>query len=115
MIKKRSDQPVETRSAMRGGPGEVRIRHHMKPEDFGAKCRLCAELVLAPGSGIGEHAHENEDEIFIIQSGTGVVTDGGRESRVEAGDAIVTGRGSTHSIKNTGTTDLVVTAVIIQY
>lgn len=115
MIKKKAMQAVETREQMRGGPGSVQVRHYLKPDEFGAKCRLCAELVLAPGSGIGPHAHESEDEIFLIQRGSGVITDNGKDHNVEAGDAILTGKGGTHAIRNTGKEDLVVTAVIIQY
>jgi mannose-6-phosphate isomerase-like protein (cupin superfamily) len=115
MIKKKTLQAVETREKMRGGAGTVQVRHYLKPDEINAKCRLCAELVLGPGSGIGPHAHEEEDEIFLIQRGKGVVTDNGREVAVESGDAVLTGKGGTHSIRNTGDEDLVVTAVIIQY
>ena len=115
MIKKKAQQTTELRKGMRGGPGEVKIRHHLKPEEINAKCRLCAELVLPPGSGIGVHMHETEDEIFIIQQGRGIVDDNGKESAVEAGDAIITGKGAAHAIRNSGNIDLVVTAIIIQY
>lgn len=115
MIKKLSDQQIEVRKNMRGGPGEVAIRHHFKKEEINAPCRLCAQLVLKPGAGIGLHEHVNEDEIFIIQQGKGIVSDAGKEVKIEAGDAILTGRGASHSITNTGNNDLIVTAVIIQY
>lgn len=80
-----------------------------------AKCRLCAQLVLKPGSGIGLHEHAGEDEVFIIQQGKALVTDGGKEANVEAGDCVLTGKGASHSVTNTGDTDLVITAVIMQY
>ncbi|MBL7070875.1 MAG: cupin domain-containing protein [Candidatus Omnitrophica bacterium] len=115
MIKKKSEQVTEVRKNMRGGPGEVLIRHHFKREEINAPSRLCAELTLAPGSGIGEHDHVNEDEVYIIQQGKGVIVDNGKEVEIEAGDAILTGKGSSHSIKNVGDTDLIVTAVIMQY
>ena len=115
MIKKRSQQTKEVRKNMRGGLGEVVIRHYFKKEEIDAPCRLCSELLLAPGTGIGEHEHINEDEIFIIQQGKALIVDGGKEFEVEAGDAILTGKGSSHSIKNIGDTDLLVTAIIIQY
>ena len=86
-----------------------------KPEEIKARTRLCAELVLLPGASIGPHDHVDEDEIYIIQKGEGLMTDGGKEFSVAAGDAILTGQGASHSIKNTGTGDLVITAVIIKY
>ena len=115
MIKKKAEQEVEKRHAMRGGTGEVTIRHYLKHEEIKARTRLCAELVLPAGASIGPHDHVDEDEIYIIQKGHGLMTDGGKEFTVAAGDAILTGQGASHSIKNTGTEDLVVTAVIIQY
>jgi mannose-6-phosphate isomerase-like protein (cupin superfamily) len=115
MIKKNNEQKIEVRNNMRGGSGEVKIKHHLVKEDFGAKCRLCAELTIGPGSGIGLHEHAGEDEIFIIQKGKGVVVDGNKETPVEEGDVILTGKGASHSITNTGNNDLVVTAIIIQY
>ena len=115
MIKKMSEQESEVRKNMRGGPGEVVIRHYFRKEEITAPCRLCAQLKLAPGCGIGLHQHTNEDEIFIIQQGKGLIVDGDKEVEVEAGDAILTGKGASHSIRNTGDQDLLITAVIIQY
>ena len=115
MIKKKSSQEIERREAMRGGAGKVTIRHYFKPEEIKARTRLCAELVLPPGTSIGVHDHIGEDEIYIIQKGQGVMTDGDEEITVAAGDAILTGQGASHSIKNTGSEDLVVTAIIIKY
>ncbi|HNX68310.1 MAG TPA: cupin domain-containing protein [Candidatus Omnitrophota bacterium] len=115
MIKKRSRQEIETRKNMRGGTGEVTIRNYFKPEEIKARTRLCAEMTLPPGASIGLHDHVEEDEIYLIQKGTGIMTDGGKEVTVEAGDAILTGQGASHSIRNSGTEDLVVTAIIIKY
>ncbi|MFH1799559.1 MAG: cupin domain-containing protein [Candidatus Omnitrophota bacterium] len=115
MIKKKNDQAIERRANMRGGAGAVTVRHYLKPEEIKARTRLCAELILPPGTSIGLHDHVDEDEIYLIQKGQGLVTDDGREFPVATGDAILTGQGASHSIKNTGAEDLVVTAVIIKY
>lgn len=115
MLKKRSEQSVETRENMRGGTGKITIRHHFRPEEITARTRLCAELLLPPGASIGPHDHVDEDEVYIIQKGKAKMTDGGSEIIAEAGDAILTGKGSAHSIKNVGDEDLIVTAVIMKY
>jgi mannose-6-phosphate isomerase-like protein (cupin superfamily) len=115
MIKKKNLQEIETREKMRDGTGEVTVRHYLKPEEIKARTRLCAELILPPGASIGPHDHVDEDEIYLIQKGQGLMTDGGKEFPVAAGDAILTGQGASHSIKNTGAEDLIVTAVIIKY
>ena len=115
MIKKKGAQEIEKRAGMRGGTGEITIRHYLKPDEIKARTRLCSELTLPPGASIGQHDHVEEDEIYIIQKGQGLMTDGGKEFQVAAGDAILTGQGASHSIKNTGAGDLVVTAIIIKY
>jgi len=115
MIKKRVEQTIEVRKNMRGGSGEVTIRHYFNKEEINAPCRFCVQLTLTPGTGIGLHEHIDEDEIFIIQHGKGAVIDNGKEVEVEAGDSILTGKGASHSIRNIGDTDLLITAVIIQY
>jgi mannose-6-phosphate isomerase-like protein (cupin superfamily) len=76
---------------------------------------MLAEVTLQPGCSIGTHSHENETEYYIILSGGGTVNDNGKEVSVQAGDAIVTGNGASHSISNTGTVPLVLHAVIVTY
>jgi mannose-6-phosphate isomerase-like protein (cupin superfamily) len=115
MLKKKNEQETEVRENMRGGTGIVTIRHYLKPEEIKARTRLCAELILPPGASVGVHDHVEEDEIYIIQKGQGIMTDGDKEFPVVAGDAILTGQGASHSVKNTGTEDLVITAMIIKY
>jgi len=115
MVRKRDARESEVRKGMRGGAGEVTIRHYFRKDEFRSGVRLCAELVLPPGAGIGLHEHALEDEIFIVQQGKGTVTDRGADAEVGPGDAIVTGGGDSHAVRNTGTGDLVITAVIVQY
>ena len=66
MIKRKSEQETQVRKDMRGGTGEVTIRHYFKKDEINAASRLCAELRLLPGVSIGDHEHVNEDEVFII-------------------------------------------------
>jgi quercetin dioxygenase-like cupin family protein len=62
---------------------------------------------LHPGSSIGAHVQE-DDEIYYVISGTGEYTLDGRTSTVSAGSALLTRRGSTHSLRQTGRDDLVI-------
>lgn len=115
MIRKPDGMRTELREKMRGGTGTVSITHMFEKAEFGAKVRLCSRLVLPPGAGIGMHPHEAEDELFIIESGTGIIEENGESHTVTAGDATLTGKGGAHSIRNGGQSDLVVIAIIIQY
>jgi len=115
MIRKANDLESETRVEMRGGKGAVTIRHFFKPGEIKAKCRLCSRLILPPGAGIGPHKHETEDELFIIERGVGILDDGRSKTKVEPGDAILTGNGESHSISNAGNEPLELIAVIMCY
>ena len=67
--------------------------------------------VLKPGSAIGYHL-QNEDEIYYIISGKGIMKMNDSTFNVQAGDAILTRPGSSHGLQQTGKEDLV---IIINY
>ena len=115
MIHRLNDQPIELRDQMRGGTGTTTVQALFPPEAFGAAVRLCARLTLPPGASIGPHRHEGEDEVYVIVRGEGLLTDDAGTSRVGPGDAVLTGRGASHSLANTGADPLELTAFIVRY
>ncbi len=115
MIRHPANYKSETRDNMRGGAGSVTIQHYFTKEEFTAHSRLCAKLTLPPGSGIGAHEHVTEDEVYLIIKGTGVLDDGNTLERVNAGDAVLTGKGESHAIHNDGDEDLEIVAMIMCY
>jgi mannose-6-phosphate isomerase-like protein (cupin superfamily) len=62
---------------------------------------------LKPGSGIGLH-EQKEDEIYYVLSGTGTMTLDGKAVHVTPGTAVLTRTGSSHSLRQTGSDDLVI-------
>ena len=62
---------------------------------------------LKPGAGIGLH-EQKEDEIYYVLSGTGEMTLDGKTVRVTPGTAVLTRTGSSHSLKQVGSEDLVI-------
>jgi len=115
MIRKQAEMREQVRENMRGGGGAVTIRHCFEKDEMKANTRLCARLVLPPGAGIGRHEHTNEDEVFIITRGSGILDDGKTEALVTEGDAILTGNGESHAIRNDGTENLELIAIIMCY
>lgn len=113
MVRREKDLPTETREAMRGGAGCVRLTH-IEKELLPSAGRLFARLTLAPGCSIGAHTHEGEAEMFYFVSGEGVVTDDAQRIPVRAGDGMTTPSGHSHSVENTGDADLVVIAAIVK-
>ncbi|MDD2402953.1 MAG: cupin domain-containing protein [Lentisphaerae bacterium] len=112
MIKKTDQLRCETREKMRGGDGCVRIEHLWEPKsEMKSLNRMVSRLILEPGSSIGAHRHDGEDEIFYIVRGTAQVDDDGNIAVLKAGDTILTGNAQ-HSLKNIGDDTLEVLAII---
>ncbi len=102
----------QDREKMRGGDGTIVVTHHAEKKDM-KHCRLFCEMNIPPGGSVGEHDHVNETEYYFVKEGIGIVVDDGVDKKVGCGDMIITGGGASHSIRNMGTTPLVITAVII--
>lgn len=115
MIRSASQMKEETREQMRGGKGAVGIRHLFEPGEYKGHARLLARVTLPPGASIGLHEHKEEEELFYIVKGRGLVTDEGKTREVGPGDAIMTGGGNSHAIENVGSEELELVAVILTY
>ena len=115
MIKRHADMQTEMRECMRDGTGAVEIVHIYRKEELRGKTRLFARLRMPPGSSIGYHTHDGEEEVYYILQGIATVTDQGVTSSVGPGDAVLTGGGGGHSIANQGSEELVLLAVILVY
>lgn len=103
---------IEIREKMRGGVGSVQITHITK-QSLPENARLIARLELEPGASIGLHEHFEETEVFYFIQGEGTLNDNGEIRTVKAGDAVLTGDGTAHSIENTGCKTLEFLAIII--
>jgi quercetin dioxygenase-like cupin family protein len=93
----------------------IEICHIFKQDELKGKARLIAKIKLEPGCSIGPHEHVDEEEIFYILKGTATADDNGQTSRLNPGDALLTGGGAMHSISNNGNETLELMAVIILY
>ncbi len=113
MLRRAEEMTRDVREKMRGGDGEVEILHIFKTDEIKGKARLFARLRLARGCSIGYHEHAGEEEIFYIIAGRGVVSDGGEEHEVGPGDAVLTGGGAGHSVRNDREEPLEIMAVIL--
>ena len=78
MVRKPSEMQSEIRQRMRDGNGEVEIVHIFRKEELKGKTRLFAKLRLGKDCSIGYHEHANEEEIFYVTAGEGIVTEDGK-------------------------------------
>ena len=63
-------------------------------------------MALNPGEEIGAEVHSKNDQFFRVDSGSGVVTIDGKDSKISDGYAVVVPAGARHNIKNDGTEPL---------
>jgi len=112
MVVRKNQQMLTQRDNMRGGDGTIEIHHILGEGDLPQNSRLFARVIIRPGCSIGEHEHKGEAELFYVLSGMGMAVDGDQKREVGAGDTLVTSNGS-HAIKNVGSEDLQLLAVII--
>lgn len=116
MIRKPSEFSREIRKNPRGGEGEVTFAAIWKPNsEMRSHTRMYSKLILEPGCSIGEHTHENEEEIFYILKGTAETLDNGKKVILQPGESSITRSGESHYLKNAGTETLEVLAVIGTY
>ena len=86
-------------------------RQTIENEDFrrvlytGRNLQLVA-MTLQPGDEIGEEVHEDIDQFFRIEEGTGVIDINGVENRVEDDFAVIVPAGSRHNVRNIGNVPL---------
>jgi mannose-6-phosphate isomerase-like protein (cupin superfamily) len=105
------------RDKLAGGTGMVSgkfafTRNDAKPDEA---IKEVGFIRLEPGTSIGPHKHEANEDVYVIVSGKGVFTDSaGKESPVEGGDITIARKGDSHALKNTGTETLVVLDIIGQ-
>ena len=59
---------------------------------------------LLPGSSVGYHIHDGENEMYYILSGSGIYNDNGINNSIGEGDFTITKSKEGHGIENTGKT-----------
>lgn len=97
-----------------GGDNEIHQWRMFLDEDLVSNLSIVCVDVLPPGSSIGIHPHEAEEEIYVILEGRGLMTVDDEEREVVAGDLILTQPGSSHGLRNHTDQDLRMLAVEVR-
>jgi len=63
-------------------------------------------MTLKPGEEIGAEVHEDHDQFFRVEAGTGEVIIDGQTRAIKDDDAIIVPAGARHNVVNTGTEPL---------
>jgi mannose-6-phosphate isomerase-like protein (cupin superfamily) len=83
------------------------IRSLLDRANSSAAHQSLAEATVPPGGATEPHRHPETEEIYYILRGTGRMTVGDEARDVAALDAVLIPPGVRHTIRNTGTDDLV--------
>jgi mannose-6-phosphate isomerase-like protein (cupin superfamily) len=88
------------------GIGTLKHNDAFPAESYASNLMFIHHTILPPGTSIGEHAHENEEEIYIVLEGKGIYSQDEEKFPVKAGDILRRKPYGTHGLVNTENTDL---------
>lgn len=112
MIRKKEDLRYDEIQNLQNGEGTVGFLHLLEKEELRGAGRTYALATLKPGDSIGLHHHKGEQETYYVLEGQGLYNDDGVEHLIGPGDIAHCPDGSSHCMKNVGTTDLRFIALI---
>lgn len=61
---------------------------------------------VPPGASVGLHEHADDEEVYVVLAGSGIITVNGEEAPVRAFDVVVNPPFATHGIRNDGSEPL---------
>jgi mannose-6-phosphate isomerase-like protein (cupin superfamily) len=73
---------------------------------------LLVEAWVDPGGGVTPHIHPSQEERFTVMAGECTFTVGRKKVVKRAGETAIVPRGTRHAYRNTGTTELHMTAEV---
>jgi quercetin dioxygenase-like cupin family protein len=97
-----------------GGAGYMVKEELLSADERGAHCSMFNQVTLPEGCEIGWHQHVGNGEAYYVAAGQGIYNDNGTEIAVSVGDCTFCKDGDWHALKNTGSGDLVIVAVILE-
>ena len=105
MIRWQSDLVEETKLNIRGGVGAARGVDLLKLGEMAGILSL-GRMTLEPGTTIGEHAHPNTEDLYLILEGRGTGVLNGARFPLGPGDLFLVKAGGSHGLINDSETPL---------
>jgi mannose-6-phosphate isomerase-like protein (cupin superfamily) len=90
----------QTLKGNHGGMGPIEFRRLLAQSDFETHIDFVDYTVIPPGSTIGLHEHNGNEEIYFIVTGKPRISVNGQERRLERGSIAVVRSGQTHQLVN---------------
>jgi len=99
MIRRQTDLVEEAKANIRGGLGAARGVAFLQQGEMAGVLSL-GRTTLEPGATIGEHAHPNTEDLYLILEGRGIGVLDGVRFPVAAGDLFLVKAGGSHGLIN---------------
>jgi len=96
----------QAQESSHGGDGPVDLYEVWSKDDFESAIDFFDRVVVKPGSTVGTHRHGDNEEMYVILSGTGTMTIDGTPTRIKAGDMILNRAGGEHGLVNDSDADI---------
>lgn len=84
------------------GVGVLDFTELFNEDDFKTRLRFFHHTVLPPHTSIGIHQHGDDEEIYVVLSGKGIMHLDGVDYPVEPGSVIVNSPFGVHGVRNEG-------------
>lgn len=109
MIRRKQEYTVEHRPCG-GSTRDFELHRRFTKEEVFGRAVFWGEIIIEPNAEIPLHRHlDNVDVFYVLEGKLMSVNEDGSEEPFERGDAMVTGGGSSHAVRN----DSCETAVIL--
>ena len=100
MIKNYFTAEKQFQDCSHGGTGAVDLYEIWGNSDFKSGIDFIDRVVVPPGSTIGFHKHGENEEMYIVLEGEGLMKIEGDEVTVKKGDMILNAAGGSHGLVN---------------
>jgi mannose-6-phosphate isomerase-like protein (cupin superfamily) len=105
---------ASTLEVAHAGKGLIRNSLLYHAGDFSTDLRFLIYSELKPGTSIGYHTHANNEEVYVILEGKGVMTVNGLTRDVTVGDVILNKPHWSHGLENNSDIDLKILVFEVQ-
>jgi len=113
MVTRKEDLKMTVKENVQNGPGSGEFTRLVNQYQLYEEARLFNLIKLPSGSGIGEHTHEGECEVYYVLKGVGTYNDNGVMTTLYPGDVAYCPSGEMHAITNNGDEDFEFIALIV--
>lgn len=102
------------RSGEHGGVGSITFRRLLACDQFSSNVEFVDYTIVPPGSTIGRHMHDGNEELYYIASGSPLVNVNGEERRLQPHDVAVVRSGQWHELINDTADDVEIFVVQVR-